>query len=122
VHCTGIIAPESFEEFDLPDDSVLNGLNRVRFVSPSGLSVSYATTRAEATVIDRGRFDRALAARAEESGATIRTGARVSGLCIDEHGVTAMAGDLPVHARLVILACGASYGVQRRDGLGVPRE
>src|SRR5262245_7313730 len=80
VHCTGIIASESFDEFDLPDEAVLNGLNRVRFVSPAGLSVSYATTRAEATVIDRGRFDRALAARAEAAGAELRTGARVTGL------------------------------------------
>src|SRR5215470_15465461 len=53
VHCTGIIVSESFDELDLPDAAVLNGLTRVRFVSPAGLSISYATTRVEATVIDR---------------------------------------------------------------------
>src|SRR5207245_5781147 len=36
-------------------------------------------------------------------------------------GVTAIAGDTCIHARLVVLACGASYGFQRRFGLGLPQ-
>src|SRR5262249_36885701 len=76
VHCTGIVASDSFDEFDLPRDAALNTLCRVRFVSPSGLTVSYSTPRVEATVIDRGRFDRGLAARASDAGAEIRTGPR----------------------------------------------
>src|SRR5262249_23047164 len=56
VHCTGIIASSCFDELDLPREAALNSLCRVRFVSPSGLTIRYATRRAEATVIDRGRF------------------------------------------------------------------
>src|SRR5262249_17282243 len=64
VHCTGIIAADSFTEFDLPSDATLNTLSRVEFFSPSGLSIAYNSRKSEATVIDRGAFDRGLAARA----------------------------------------------------------
>src|SRR4051794_38596519 len=69
VHCTGILGSESFEELELPREAVLNSLSRVRFVSPSGLSVSYGTARSEAMVVDRVVFDRALAMRARAAGA-----------------------------------------------------
>jgi digeranylgeranylglycerophospholipid reductase len=120
VHCTGIVAADSFDEFDLPRASILNPLKHVHFVSPSGLSVDYTPATPEAIVVDRGQFDRALAARASRAGAEIRTSTRVRDLAIDADGVRAIAGQDPVRARLVILACGASYGVQRREGLGMP--
>jgi geranylgeranyl reductase family protein len=122
VHCTGIIAAESFDELDLPRSPMLNALHRVRFISPSGLPVEYATPKAEAVVIDRGAFDRALADRAIAAGAAIVTGARVTGLTATDQDVRAMAGRQPVRARLVILACGATYGVQRRSRLGLPSQ
>ena len=120
VHCTGILAVESFDEFELPGEAVLNALRRVRFVSPSGLSVDYATSAPQALVIDRGRFDRGLAERARAAGAEIRTGTRVRTMTVEPGGASAIVGDRLVTARLVILACGASYGVQRRSGLGLP--
>jgi digeranylgeranylglycerophospholipid reductase len=120
VHCTGIIAADSFTEFDLPREAILNPLHTVRFVPPSGLPVTYSTARAEAVVIDRGRFDRALAVRAAAAGATILTGVRVGGLKTEEAGVEALLGERRIRARLTVLACGASYGVQRRSKLGVP--
>jgi geranylgeranyl reductase family protein len=120
VHCTGIIASESFDEFQLPRTAILNPLNRVRFVSPSGMPIVYSTTKPEAVVIDRGMFDRALADSAQAAGASIATGTRVGGLAADAKGVTARAGNRNVRARLVVLACGASYGVQRRSRLGLP--
>jgi geranylgeranyl reductase family protein len=120
VHCTGVLASESFCEFDLPRDITLNALTTARFVSPSGLVVDYATPSPLATVIDRVAFDRALADRARAAGAELRAGARVSSLEPRADGVTAIAGDTCIHARLAILACGASYGFQRRFGLGLP--
>jgi geranylgeranyl reductase family protein len=120
VHCTGVLAAESFSEFDLPRDVTLNALTTARFVSPSGLVVDYATPSPLATVIDRVGFDRALADRARAAGADLRVGARVSSLEARADGVTAIAGDTCVQARLAVLACGASYGFQRRFGLGLP--
>ncbi|HKB14049.1 MAG TPA: NAD(P)/FAD-dependent oxidoreductase [Vicinamibacterales bacterium] len=121
VHCTGVLATESLSAFDLPTEATLNHLTRVRFVSPGGISVDYATPHPLATVIDRPSFDRALAARAVAAGAELRTGARVSALDIDADGVYATAGGASIRARLAVLACGATYGLQRRFGLGLPR-
>ena len=120
VHCTGIIAADSFAEFDLPTDATLNALSRVEFVSPSGLSIAYHSRSTEALVIDRAAFDRGLADRASAAGADIRMETRVTNLTLQARGASALAGGRRVTARLVILACGASYGVQRRGGLGLP--
>lgn len=120
VHCTGILAIDSFSDFDLPRDVRLNALTAARFVSPSGLVVDYETQAPLATVIDRVALDRALASRARAAGAEMRVGARVSTIEPHADGVTVVAGDWCVHTRLVVLACGASYGFQRRLGLGFP--
>ena len=120
VHCTGILATESFTEFDLPRETALNDLSSARFISPTGLVVPYASETPLATVIDRPAFDRALADRATAAGATIITGARVASLETDAAGVRAIAGESLISGRLAILACGATYGLQRRFGLGLP--
>jgi len=121
VHCTGVLATESFAAYDLPTDATLNHLTTVRFVSPGGIPVDYTTPAPLATVIDRPTFDRALAARAVAAGAELRTAARVTSLDIHADRVDAVAGGEPVRARLAVLACGATYGFQRRFGFGLPR-
>src|SRR5262249_44605398 len=120
VHCTGVLAAESFDEFDLPRDPLLNTLTAARFVSPSGITIRHDTSPPLAAVIDRPAFDRALARRAADAGAELRTGVRVSTLDFDASGVSAVAGDTHIRARLAILACGANYAFQRRLGLGLP--
>lgn len=120
VHCTGILAVESFAQFDLPGDATLNTLTAARFVSPAGITVHYKTETALAAVVDRPAFDRSLAWRAKQAGAEIRTGVRVSGVEVDSSGVRATIQGRPLAARLAILACGATYAFQRRLGLGLP--
>jgi geranylgeranyl reductase family protein len=121
VHCTGVLAADSFHRFDLPDSATLNQLTSVRFVSPGGIPVDYATASPLATVIDRPVFDRALADRAIAAGAEVRAGARVSALEVDPTGVSAIVGGSLIRARLAVLACGANYAFQRRFGFGLPR-
>src|SRR4029079_15585058 len=53
VHCTGVLAAEAFDEFDLPHSAFLNALTTVSFFGPSGASIDYSTTDVEAIVIDR---------------------------------------------------------------------
>jgi digeranylgeranylglycerophospholipid reductase len=120
VHCTGVLGIETFDEFELPRDAVLNALTTVRFVSPAGLEVRYTPSTEQAVVLDRALFDRALALDAAASGAELRLATRVSSLDIGSGGVRAVAGGADVKARLAILACGACYNFQRRFGLGVP--
>ena len=62
VHCTGVLATESFDLLGLPREASLNALTTARFFSPSGTTISHSTPSPLATVIDRGTFDRVLAA------------------------------------------------------------
>ena len=116
VHCTGILSSDSIPAFDLPTSATLNQLSSVRFLSPGGIPVDYTTPSPLATVIDRPAFDRALADRAIAAGAELRVGARVSAIEVDAAGVRAVAAGVTIRARLVVLACGASYAFQRRFG------
>jgi geranylgeranyl reductase family protein len=121
VHCTGVLAEDAVSRLDLPLEAVLNPLTTVRFVAPAGHSFAYTTTATEAVVIDRLVFDRLLAERAVQAGATVTRRARVSGLEIGaSRAVVTMTDGQTRAARAVILACGANYGFQRRFGLGMP--
>lgn len=121
VHCTGVLAREAFDEFDLPRQAVLNELHTARFYSPSGHDIAYTTRQVEALVIDRRIFDDALGRRAERAGVEVRRGARVAGIDVGSDGVVVtLASGTEVRARACVLACGASYGFGRRLGLGIP--
>ena len=121
VHCTGILASESFDALGLPRDATLNSLTTAQFVSPSGLRIPYSTPEPMAAVIDRAAFDQALARRAEAAGAEIRVGTRVSIVETGPASVRALVGESWISARLLVMACGANYAFQRRFGLGLPR-
>ncbi len=121
VHCTGVLGTESFDEFAVPRTSILNALETVRMTAPGGLSVAYSPRSVEAVVIDRRAFDESLAEQARASGADLRPSTRVTSLAVETDGVRALAGDAGVRARIAVLACGASYGFQRRLGLGIPQ-
>lgn len=121
VHCTGVLAAEAYDEFDLPRDPVLNSLSHVRFFSPSGEIVDYTTPTIEALVIDRRLFDHQLHERARAAGVTMVTGTRVTDITTTRANVTVTIADGSVAvARAAILACGANYGFQRRLGMGMP--
>jgi digeranylgeranylglycerophospholipid reductase len=121
VHCTGVLAADAFDRFGLGDDCVLNGLQTVRFHAPSGDVVPYTTSSIEAVVIDRARFDTRLAERAALAGVTLCYGERVTDVDVDSAGVTVTTGSTTIRARAAVLACGASYAVQRKLRLGIPR-
>jgi geranylgeranyl reductase family protein len=121
VHCTGVLSAAAFDEFDLPRNTILNPLTTVRLISPNGLQVRYSPARPEAVVIDRGAFDRSLAAKAVAAGAEIRLGARIQSLSVTSTGVVASTHGVELRARLVVLAAGASYAFHRRVGLSLPR-
>jgi digeranylgeranylglycerophospholipid reductase len=120
VHCTGVLAAEAFDEFDVPRDAILNSLSTARFHSPAGLTISYTTPSTEAVVIDRALFDLGIHERAVAAGVDVRFGARVTSLDVTADGVVATTGDTAVRARACVIACGANYALQRRLGFGMP--
>lgn len=122
VHCTGVLAEEAFEQFDLPRDVILNTLSSASFVAPSGLTVEYTTPAIEAVVVDRRRLDLHLFERSRAAGVTAVLDRRVVDLQTDTDGVTVVcAGGWTERGRSLVLACGASYVLQRRLGLGLPQ-
>jgi digeranylgeranylglycerophospholipid reductase len=121
VHCTGVLADDAFDEFGLTRRSLLNPLRRARFYAPSGDSIGHETDDVEAVVIDRRAFDQELHHTARTAGARIFTEHRATALAIEQDGVRVALRDRePMTARTAILACGASYGLTRRLGLGLP--
>ncbi|HEX7084824.1 MAG TPA: NAD(P)/FAD-dependent oxidoreductase [Vicinamibacterales bacterium] len=121
VHCTGVLAADAFEEFNLPRTAILNPLRRVRFHGPSGACIEHETPDVEAVVIDRCVFDQHLQRAAETAGADVFTGERIVRLVPDRDGVQVVTRrGRRVRARAVVLACGASYGLARPLGLGLP--
>ena len=121
VHCTGVLADDAFDEFGVTRESVLNPLRRARFFAPSGDSLGYETEKIEAIVIDRRVFDQELHQRAGSAGARILAERRATTLAIEKDGVRIALRDRePIAARAVILASGASYGLARQLGLGLP--
>jgi digeranylgeranylglycerophospholipid reductase len=121
VHCTGVLAVETFDEFDLPRTAVLNSLTTVQFFGPAGASIEYSTPQTEAIVIDRRVFDQALSDRAERAGASVQVGQRITDVQISSDRTTLLtATDQRIEARACVLACGANYALQKRLGLGMP--
>ena len=121
VHCTGVLAAEAFDEFQLPRRSLLNELTTARFWSPAGHQVTYSGSRVEAVVIDREVFDQDLCDAAIRAGVAIQSGTRAIALNVDATGVTVKAADSEIRARVAVLACGANYALHRQVGLGLPR-
>ena len=121
VHCTGVLAADAFDEFNLSRRSLLNQLTTARFHSPAGHEISYSGDRVEAVVIDRRAFDQDLLERATSEGVVIERGARVTSVRIDGAGVTVRTPSREHRARACILACGANYALHRQVGFGMPR-
>jgi geranylgeranyl reductase family protein len=121
VHCTGVLGAEAIDELDLPRHTILSIVNSARFVSADGTSVLVETDRIRAAIVDRGRFDRALAESAIGSGATLRSDQRVRAVDAGRDGVVVRTATGDVRARACVIACGASYRFNRALGLGLPR-
>jgi digeranylgeranylglycerophospholipid reductase len=121
VHCTGILAPETFGEFNLSSHVVLNELTTARFVSPAGHDVIYRTAKTEAVVIDRAAFDANLAEEARRAGARLVCGTRALAIRFEGDAVSIeAAGHQIFRARVCVLACGGRYALHRQLGLGLP--
>jgi geranylgeranyl reductase family protein len=126
VICTGIISQDVFQEFGIPKDSVIRDIGTMKIVSPSGQSITYQHPRPFASVVDRTKFDHSLALEAGRAGADFKLGECVTEIEMNDHGVelTARREDLEekkYRAAMVILATGIDYHLNRRLGLGCPK-
>ena len=121
VHCTGILAEEAYDEFDIPHEAILNSLSAIRFNAPGGDTITYNGGNFSALVIDRAEFDRAMVARAEANGVRVVCGRRVTAVevCPRDVRVSDEAGGI-ARGRVCVLACGANYGLHPSLGMAMP--
>jgi len=127
VRCAEGVSARAYRAFlGTPDPELVR--NRIRFVrlsGPSGRGVTMAS-ELEGYILDRSRFDPALAERAAGAGARVVTGARAAGM--ERSGgrwvvrVRHDGTEHPIAARIVIGADGIVSRVGRWGGLdtGVP--
>ncbi|MCJ7485731.1 MAG: NAD(P)/FAD-dependent oxidoreductase [Candidatus Aminicenantes bacterium] len=127
VVCTGIVGKEVFDDFGLDLRPVIEELRTVRLVSPFSTVLTYEHPRPFACVVDREKFDSALAATAVSAGAAVVCDARVDDISISRGGaeVTVRDGQGGVSrqaAAVVVLATGVDFGLQKKIGLATPRD
>ncbi len=89
VHCAGLLSTSGLKTLGLnpPDHVIQNQVKGARIYSPSCDSIEIQRGKREALVVDRGSFDRWLAERARDEGATIITDSKVESASITETGV-----------------------------------
>jgi len=122
-HCTGVVSDETYSIYKIPDHVVLNRPSVCVIVSPSGVAREFRSPGEEIMVLDRAKLDQALAASAEQAGASVLTGRRVDDIRVAADSVEVGAGNgARLRARAVVLACGVTYRFQRQLGLGLPSE
>lgn len=119
-HCTGVVSSELQELYKVPEEVVLHRATSCRVVAPSGALAEFPSPGEEIAVLDRGAFDRALAAEAQEAGAVIATGTRVDDIRVGRAVVEVGTGRSVHLARAVVLACGVAYRFHRRMEFGLP--
>ena len=125
VHCTGLLATESFSRFTLPRDAIQTTARSASFHSPGGRSLSVTSDQDQTVVLDRPSFDRALADQAVAAGADLLLGRRIEALDRSPEGVIAHSSiangaNRLIGGRLAIVATGTAYQLHRCLGLAPP--
>ncbi len=121
-HCAGLISIEGLKRLGIkPGDYILNEIRGCRLVSPSGIILEAWGERSKAYVIDRPKFDRALAERSLSEGAFLETSRRVTRWIWDEGRIVGLSGGgFEVEAQVFIDAEGAGAVLSTQAGLERP--
>lgn len=121
--CTGLIGEEAFARFDLPAGAVQRQVLSINVLGPLGTEFSLRTKEPVARVVDRARFDAAMARPAQAAGAELLAAARVVGVEAEKDSVAVYIRrqDNVLRTRCVVLACGGASRVPAQLGLGRPR-
>lgn len=117
--CTGLIGEEAFARFDLPQEATERPVAAVNVYGPRGTAVRYAAPEPFARVVNRPRFDAALAERARAAGAEFALGQRVTAVETGPDGCRlALSSGGFVRAKCAVLATGGRSLLPAALGLG----
>lgn len=79
IQCTGIVTSALSEIMPIEKEFLVNTVNKARIHSPNGKHIDVKLEKPN-LVIDREKFDRHLAKKAEDAGATIHLGCKFEGI------------------------------------------
>lgn len=126
VICTGVIGMEAFERFRLPRGSVINQIQDVTFISPSGIRFAYRPKSPKAFLADRSQFDGDIADMALSHGAKLKCNSLVRDIETREAGLNVAVENrgkrYDLEARMAVVACGFNPKLMEKLGLDGPRE
>ncbi len=117
--CGGAIPPCLLDEFDIPDSVLVARVQAARMVSPTEHTVDMPINNTFVGMVNRDEFDPWLRHRAQQNGATVRTGVfqslRYEGdnIRVVWRGKGSDSGEFSATARAVIGADGARSKVAR---------
>ncbi|MTI83702.1 MAG: NAD(P)/FAD-dependent oxidoreductase [Firmicutes bacterium] len=121
VQCAGLISPRTLRLSEVNEEIVINRLTGTRIFSPLGSRLDIITGKVHALAVDRAAFDRGLANQAQNAGAEIRTGIKVTGFEPIGGGVRVYGEEkgkaLSLTTRLLVGADGVNSRVAKRAGL-----
>lgn len=122
VQCAGLIGAECFNRFPLFEGTVLREVNSAKLFSPSGRELRLWRDGAQAYIVDRAAFDRALAEGAQGQGAHYLLGSRVQDIAVLDDGVKVevegQGGGKIFEGEAVVIASGFGSRLPLKLGLG----
>ena len=125
-HCAGLVSPEVLSISGIGDEVVLNRIRGANIYGYDGTRLSFLGEKTYALVIDRIMFDKKMAIMAEDSGAEVLKGARVTAFERDNRYIDVLfrkdGKEYKVKTPLVIGADGAHSLVARAFNLSLPGE
>lgn len=121
VICAGVIGKEAFKRHDLPGKSILSRIDSATFISPLRTKLEYDPREVFAYVVDRKKFDKGILKSAKDVGVDLHLKQRVTNIERKNSAFhTVIAGKKKYHARVVVLATGVDYKLNKIAGLGKP--
>jgi digeranylgeranylglycerophospholipid reductase len=121
VICAGVIGKQAFKRFDLPGKSILSRLSSATFISPSKIKLEYDPKEVIAYVVDRKKFDKGILKAAEHAGVDVHLKQRVNAIKKNKSWFhTVITNKRKYRGRIIILATGIDYKLNRAVGLGKP--
>ncbi len=122
VRCGEAVSDKGLRIFHSVEKEWINSIiTRIRLVAPNETAIEFDLTES-GYILDRKIFDLALAKKAEDNGAIIKTEAYVNGLIFDEDKVVGVTGEyqgesFSLTAKIIVGADGVESRVGRWAGL-----
>ncbi len=117
--CDGLVTLQELRRYVMPEKSCIQSrVTKGIIFSPSGRKASLDASRLDVVVIDRSAFDKQLARNAENWGAEVRLGTRVTGVEERSDGVKVRAGSEVYDSSYYVDATGPT-GVMKFNRAGL---